>query len=76
MSTINNGELSDDGEPDDLKKVNEFTSGTLKGIGVKRKVFSRMFYVYPAEGEEKPKADAKPKGDEKAKADGKKTGKK
>jgi len=56
----------------DLKKVNEFTTGTLKGIGVKRKTFSRMFYVYPAETEEKPKVEAKPKADEKAKADGKK----
>jgi hypothetical protein len=60
----------------DLKKINDFTSGSLKGAGIKRKVFPRMLYVYPPEGEEKPKVEAKPKADEKAKADGKKGGKK
>jgi hypothetical protein len=55
----------------DLKKINEFNSLTLKGIGQKRRTYMRMFYIYPPdpedlpEGAEKPKAGAK-KSEEKS----------
>lgn len=43
----------------DQKKVFDFSSGTLKGIGVKRKNVSRLFYVYPAITEEGETKDEK-----------------
>jgi hypothetical protein len=60
----------------DLKKVNDFTAVTQKGIGIKRKTFSRMFFVYPPDVEDKANADDKTNADAKPKTDGKKGDKK
>jgi hypothetical protein len=43
----------------DMAKVKDFTDETLKGIGVKRRIIPRLFYLYP------PKADEKKPGEKK-----------
>jgi hypothetical protein len=49
----------------DLKKINEFNSTTLKGIGQKRRTYMKMFYIYPPEAEDKPETAEKPKAESK-----------
>jgi hypothetical protein len=45
----------------DLKKINEFNSLTLKGIGQKRRTYMKMFYIYPPDSEDLPEGAEKPK---------------